>query len=307
MQIKNNIVKKENNKMSTFLASPAIKQMINNTVQKSKEFCTSLVSLVSNNPAIAKCENSSVLAACLLGESLHLPSSPTLGYFYCVPFNSKNGAPKAQFILGYKGYVQLAARTGAYKKINVLPVKAGELARWDPLNEEIELNLIENEAERAAAPTTGYYAMFEYINGFRKAIYWSREKMMAHAAQYSKAFNAEAYKKYIAGQIPAGEMWRYSSFWYKDFDAMGCKTMLRQLIGKWGITSADMVRAMESEEKPMTVNNDGIAEAITVEPEAIETAAKPEPPAPAEAPKPEDVAEVYEGEIPPGEEDPFLA
>ena len=94
---------------------------------------------------------------------------------------------------------------------------------FDPLNEEINVRLIEDEMEREQAPTIGYYAMFEYLNGFRKALYWSREKMEAHAQRYSKGYNAK--KGY--------------TFWEKDFDGMAHKTMLRQLISKWGIMSAD--------------------------------------------------------------------
>lgn len=309
MQIKNNIVKKDNNKMSTFLASPAMKQLLANNVRNSKTFSTSVISLVSNNPTIAECEKGSVVAACMLGDSLNLSCSTTLGYFYCVPFNDKkSGMKKAQFILGYKGFIQLAIRTGAYKKLNVLPIKAGELKRWDPLNEELEIRLIEDEAEREQAETIGYYASFEYQNGFRKAIYWSKAKMLTHAARYSKAFSAEAYQKLLAGQVSEKEMWKYSSFWYKDFDAMGCKTMIRQLISKWGITSAEMVKAMESDEKTITANEDGTTEAIDVVPEAPEALPAPEPKA--EQPKSEvedNSPEIYEGEIPPEEEDPFLA
>lgn len=85
--------------------------------------------------------------------------------------------------------------------------------------------------------------MFEYTNGFRKAMYWSVEKMLAHADKYSQAFSRDAYVKLINGEIPDKDMWKYSSFWYKDFDAMAKKTMLRQLIGKWGVMSVDMQNA----------------------------------------------------------------
>ena len=94
-----------------------------------------------------------------------------------VPFkNNKKGCKEAQFQLGYKGYIQLAIRSGQYKKLNVLAIKEGELVRFDPLNEEIEVNLIDDEEAREEAKTIGYYAMFEYTNGFRKAMYWSKKK-----------------------------------------------------------------------------------------------------------------------------------
>jgi recombination protein RecT len=89
--------------------------------------------------------------------------------------------------------------------------------------------------------------MFELVNGFRKTMYWSREKMIAHADRYSMAFSASAYKKILDGKIPQGDMWKYSSFWYKDFDGMAYKTMLRQLISKWGVMSIDLQAALDKD------------------------------------------------------------
>ena len=144
-----------------------------------------------------------------------------------------------------KGYIQLAIRSGQYRKINVLPIKEGELVSFDPMTEEIEVNLIEDDELREKTPTAGYYAMFEYVNGFRKAIYWSYKKMLNHADQYSKAFSKKSYQDLKDGKIPEDQKWKYSSFWYKNFDDMACKTMLRQLISKWGIMSIEMQKALE--------------------------------------------------------------
>lgn len=190
------------------------------------------MSAVQVNSDLQECTNPSILSAALLGESLKLSPSPQLGQYYMVPFrNNKKGCKEAQFQLGYKGYIQLAIRSGQYKKLNVLAIKDGELVRFDPLNEEIEVNLIDDEEVREEAKTIGYYAMFEYTNGFRKAMYWSKKKMEAHALKYSKGYAAK--KGY--------------AFWEKDFDGMAYKTMLRQLISKWGIMSIDMQNAMESD------------------------------------------------------------
>lgn len=221
-----------------------------------------------------ECTNQSILSGALLGESLKLSPSPQLGQYYLVPFNDKNKGKVAQFQLGYKGYIQLAIRSGQYKKLNVLAIKEGELIRFDPLNEEIEVRLIEDEEEREQANTIGYYAMFEYTNGFRKAIYWSKRKMEAHALKYSKGYQAK--KGY--------------TFWEKDFDGMAYKTMLRQLISKWGIMSIDMASAIDSD--MAVINEDGTkdyvdndATVFDMEPaqEATPQQSQPEPAVPVDA------------------------
>ena len=235
---------------STFMTSAAVKKRIDAMIggDGGPRFISSIVSAVSVNPALSQCDYGTILSAALLGESLKLSPSPQLGQYYMVPFNDKKRGQKvAQFQLGYKGYIQMAIRSGQYKKLNVLAIKDGELIRFDPLNEEIEVRLIDDEKQREAARTIGYYAMFEYTNGFRKAMYWSVDKMMAHADKYSMAFSAAKYQDLLAGRIPQSEMWKYSSFWYKDFDGMAYKTMLRQLISKWGIMSIDLQQAMTND------------------------------------------------------------
>ena len=220
--------------LTAYLTNYAVKNQINNVVgsKNGDRFIASIVSAVQVNSDLQECTNPSILSAALLGESLKLSPSPQLGQYYMVPFrNNKKGCKEAQFQLGYKGYIQLAIRSGQYKKLNVLAIKDGELVRFDPLNEEIEVNLIDDEEVREEAKTIGYYAMFEYTNGFRKAMYWSKKKMEAHALKYSKGYAAK--KGY--------------TFWEKDFDGMAYKTMLRQLISKWGIMSIDMQNAMESD------------------------------------------------------------
>jgi recombination protein RecT len=282
MAVSNSLVQSRGGKpktFSAFLTSDAIKHKINEMVggRDGQRFITSIISAVSTNPALSECEHSTILSAAMLGESLKLSPSPQLGQYYMVPFkDKKRGCKVAQFQLGYKGYIQLAIRSGYYKKLNVLAIKQGELIRFDPLEEEIEVNLVENDTEREALPTIGYYAMFEYQNGFKKAMYWSREKMMAHADKYSMAFSAKAFEKLQAGEIPEKDLWKYSSFWYKDFDGMAYKTMLRQLISKWGIMSIDLQKAMDGDMG--TINEDGSVDYVDNYPD--------EAPAPAEEPAP---------------------
>jgi recombination protein RecT len=232
--------KQEGNTFSTFLTSDAVKQKINQIVggKDGQRFMTAIISAVSNNPLIADCEHASILSAALIGESLKLSPSAQLGQYYIVPFNDrKNQRKVAQFQIGYKGYLQLAIRSGQYKKINVIAIKTGELVHYDPLNEELEVNLIQDDETREASETVGYYAMFEYLNGFRKCMYWSKKKMEFHAKYYS-----QAYKK----DLKEGTDY---SFWTRDFDPMAFKTMLRQIISKWGIMSIEIQQAFEEDKE----------------------------------------------------------
>lgn len=305
MAVSNSLIQSRGGKpktFSAFLTSDAIKHKINEMVggRDGQRFITSIISAVSTNPALSECEHSTILSAAMLGESLKLSPSPQLGQYYMVPFkDKKRGCKVAQFQLGYKGYIQLAIRSGYYKKLNVLAIKQGELVRFDPLEEEIEVNLVENDTEREDLPTIGYYAMFEYQNGFKKAMYWSREKMMAHADKYSMAFSAKAFEKLQAGEIPEKDLWKYSSFWYKDFDGMAYKTMLRQLISKWGIMSIDLQKAMDGDMG--TINEDGSVD-------YVDNYAADESPAPAEEPAPvvvdESTGEIIEEAPAPVGDDP---
>lgn len=242
-------------KFSVAIQSDKYKSLVNSTLgdpNRARRFVAAISSAVAVNPALQECEAASILCGALLGESLNLSPSPQLGQYYLVPYKKKDKqgnvvSVTAQFQMGYKGYIQLAIRSGYYKKLNVVPIKAGELVKYDAMEESIELTMIEDEDVREQTETVGYYAMFEYLNGFRKAIYWSKSKMEKHADKYSQAFSLDSYKKLLAGEIPQKDMWKYSSFWYKNFDDMACKTMLRQLISKWGIMSIDLQEAFEKD------------------------------------------------------------
>ncbi len=244
-------------KFSVAIQSDTYKKLINQTLgdkNRATRFIASISSAVATNPDLQQCDAGTILSGALLGESLNLSPSPQLGQYYLVPFNKKTGnkdesgreiyTKVAQFQLGYKGYIQLAIRSGQYKKLNVLAIKKGELVRYDPLNEEIEVQLIDDEEQREQTETIGYYAMFEYVNGFKKSLYWSKSKMENHAIKYSKGY--AAHKGY--------------TFWEKDFDGMAFKTMLRQLISKWGIMSIEMEQAVEKDMS--TINTDGSYEYV---------------------------------------------
>lgn len=273
MAVSNSLTTKANQKMgmTAYLTQDAVKDQINKVLggKNGTRFITSIVSAVNNNEQLQQCTNQSILSAALLGESLNLSPSPMLGYYYMVPFNDKNKGKVAQFQIGYKGLIQLAIRSGQYKKINVMSIKKGELEYFDPLNEEIKVKLmVDNWDAREKAETIGYYAMFELVNGFKKAIYWSKDQMEAHALQYSQGYRAK--KGY--------------TFWEKDFDAMAHKTLLRQLLSKWGIMSTELQAAVEADEA--VINEDGSK--TYVETEEVIDVQEPTP-APAEeaAPAPD--------------------
>ena len=258
----NIITQEQRPKFSVMISTPGYQKLINNTLKdqnRAQRFIAAITSAVAVNPALQDCDPATILSGALLGESLGLSPSPQLGQYYLVPYdNRKKGCKDAQFQMGYKGYVQLALRSGCYKRLNVIAVKAGELLRFDPLTEDIELRPIPDEEDREKAATIGYLAMFEYLNGFRKTLYWSREKMINHADRYSPAFSKDAtfgkypkvsFADYCAGNYPKSDDWKYSSFWYKNFDAMAYKTMLRQLISKWGIMSVELQMAFEEDSR----------------------------------------------------------
>ena len=308
MPVNNSLVTQqqaENNlPFSTVINSVPYQKMISNALKDrstANRFISSIVSAVATTPTLQTCTPKTIVSAALLGEALKLSPSPQLGQFYLVPFKQKEKRDKngrvvaeactnATFVLGYKGYIQLATRSGEYKHINAMPIKEGELVDYNPFDDDITLQYTDNEELRATLPTIGYYAMFEYHNGFKKVMYWSKEKMIAHAAAYSPAFSAEGLKALENGKVPQNELWKYSSFWYKDFDGMACKTMLRQLISKWGLMSVEMQKAFdadggvigdngeitfsdnerETEQQPQQSDNIIDAEVVT-EPEAEES------------------------------------
>ena len=319
MAVNNTLIKSQEERkqlpFSVAIQGRGYQNLINNTLRDpavANRFVASVTSAVSANAELQKCEAGSILSAALLGESLKLSPSPQLGQFYMVPFKQKEKtdkqgnviqqeSTKAQFILGYKGYIQLAIRSGQYRKLNVLPLKQGEVIGFDPLEETIRVRMVQDEFQREQLPTIGYYAFFEYINGFKKAIYWTREKMLAHADRYSAAFSAYgttgrypkvSYDDYVAGKYDQKDEWKYSSFWYKDFDGMACKTLLRQLISKWGVMSIDLQTAIE---KDMSViNANGQTEFVESVPAASEMSEMPDPDPVEPAPAAPDVIDIMD-------------
>lgn len=243
----NNQVVNSKPKFSVAIQTDSIKKLINNTLgdpDRARRFVASITSAVATNPALQECDNGSIIASALLGEALNLSPSPQLGQYYLVPYkNTKKGTIDAQFQLGFKGYLALAMRSGQYKDIDVIEIKEGEFKGRNKENGKFEFEFMQDEEKRMQKETIGYLGYFELLNGFTKKLYISKSQMEQHANTYSKAFDLATYRKIQAGQVPEKDMWKYSSFWYKNFDQMAFKTVLRQLISKWGVMSIEMQEA----------------------------------------------------------------
>lgn len=276
-QTKSTGIKGFNNLINSDLMRTKINQMVGAT--DSQEFITSITSAVNTNPALAECDPQTIISAALLGQSLHLKPSPQLGYFYMVPFNNrKKGTKEAQFQLGYKGLLQLAIRTSEYIDIDAIEIKEGEYKGRDKFTGRPKFEFVEDDDIRENLPVVGYMAYFEMKNGYIKRLYWSKTKMENHADTYSMAFDLEKYHDLQEGKIPQSEQWKYSSFWYKNFDEMAKKTMLRQLLSKHGLLSTEMQKAVESDQavitkdlQPEYVDNENVIDNAAVEKEQTQS------------------------------------
>jgi len=251
--------------------------------KKAPQFMSSLLNLYSGDPNIQAAEPMSIISSAMVAASLDLPVDKNLGYAWIVPFyDSKKGHKAAQFQLGYKGYIQLALRTGQYKAINVIAVREGELKKWNRLTEEIELDLEGATSDKVI----GYCGYFKLINGFEKTVYWTRDEIEAHRIKHNKMKDKKA----------------LNNVWKSDYDAMAMKTVLRNMLGKWGILSIEMQTAISNDEQE---THDITDEANEEEPEVIDyqpesETAKEEEPQPEQA-QPEDkksAAEMDENDLP---------
>lgn len=203
--------------------------------KRAPQFMASIVNLVSSDANLQACQPVSVIQACVMAATMDLPVDKNLGYAWIIPYGNK-----ATFQIGYKGYIQLALRSGQYKAINVISVHEGELIEWNPLTEELKIDF----AQKKSDAVIGYAGYFELLNGFRKAVYWGKEDIVAHRKRFSKT--------------------KSGSVWDTNFDAMAKKTVVRNLLSKWGILSIAMQTAESIEtraeddtaQEPVLVNPD---------------------------------------------------
>lgn len=246
--------------LEAWISSDNVKKKFNEVLDKSAgAFVTSLLSLVKSTPQLQNCDPKTTISAAMTAATLKLPINPNLGFAYIVPYKTD-----ATFQLGYKGIIQLAMRTGQYKTINASVVHEGEVEDIDFITGEII------RGKRRSNEIIGYIAYFKLVNGFEKTLYMTKEDMELHASQFSQSYNTD--KRYG----------KTRSVWSTNFDAMALKTVLKQLISKYGIMSIDMqggdamATAMSSDQA--VISEDGTPQYIdNGEPQNITPESQPEP------------------------------
>lgn len=225
----------KNYSLKQLTQSPTVISKFTNVIGKrAPQFLSSVLNLANNNKNFDKVDPNTVMGAAMVAATLDLPVNPNLGYMYIIPYGNN-----AQAQIGYKGYIQLAQRSGLYKRLNAVAVYADEFKGFNPLTEEIDYEphfKNRDESEQAI----GYVGHFELTNGFSKTVYWTREQIDEHRRRFSK----------MSGQSQPTGVWR------DNFDAMALKTVIKNLLSKWGPLSTEMQTAYESDESTTTLNSD---------------------------------------------------
>ncbi|MGY6209889.1 recombinase RecT [Cytobacillus firmus] len=223
--------------LKSLLNTPTMQKKFEQVLaNKAPQFMASVLNLYNGDTGLREAEPMSIVSSAMVAASLDLPVDKNLGYAWIVAFyDSKKGYKAAQFQLGYKGYIQLALRSGQYKAINVIPVYEGELLKWNRLTEEIDLDLDARKSDKVI----GYCGYFKLVNGFEKTVYWTRDEVEAHRIKHNKAKDKKS----------------LNNVWRSDYDAMAMKTVLRNMLGKWGILSIDMQKAFSEDEQEREVKD----------------------------------------------------
>jgi recombinase, phage recT family len=238
-----------------FFNSPAVKQKFSEVLDgNGQQFVASLLSIVTNNNLLAKATNESIMTAAMKAATLKLPIEPSLGMAYIVPYNKneKQGNTwvkinEAQFQMGYKGFIQLAQRSGQIRNINCDIVYKEEFLRYDKVYGTLHLK----EEQVDSGEVEGYFASLELINGFRKMIFWKKEKVIAHAQKYSKTYDKQI------GDFKSGTPWK------TEFDAMAQKTLIKELLSKYAPLSTELQEAIIADNEDSNVNEVKRAKDVT--------------------------------------------
>jgi recombination protein RecT len=220
-----------------YLAQEATKKRFNEVLgQKANQYMASIVNTVSASAQLQKCDPVSILSAAFVAASYDLPIDSNLGFAAMVPYGEK-----AQFQMMYKGFVQLAIRSGAYEDMNVSEVYEDELVSYNPITGVVELtedfSKCSQRKEGQTDKIVGYYAWFRLLTGFHKSLYMTVDECRNHAKKYSASYKQDLKKGWTGSK------------WTTDFDAMARKTVLKLLLSRWGVLSIDMQRAIEDDQK----------------------------------------------------------
>ena len=227
------------------ITTPATQKYLSDLLKERKgAFVSNVTALVANNVNLQECEPFTVMFAALKATALNLPIEPSLGMAHVIPYkNKKRGITEAQFQIGYKGFQQLALRTGQYKRINTTEVREGEIGKRDRLTGEIEWHWIDDDVKRLQTPIVGYVNHFQLLNGFESTFYMSKEEMNAHALRYSQTYKSK--EQFI----------REQSKWTTDFDAMAMKTVIKLNLSKNGVLSVELADAIRADQSVMREEN----------------------------------------------------
>lgn len=271
MKAKTTLVSSRGPSFGQIINSGSMRSMIDKTLgdqARATRFVSTLVAAVSDSEQLAACDPKSVISSALKGEALGL--NLALQGFHLLPFGNQ-----CTFIIGYKGYIQLALRTGLYEDLDAMEIREGEYKGKNPRTGQPMLQFIEDDDERETKPIIGYYAFIQLKDGFFKSIYWSKQKMLEHANRYSAAFSLQTYNKYINKESLTDKERRQveNGPWYDTNGsqiAMGKKTVLRQLLNSgFAPLSIEMQNLMAEDDKN-EAGGESIANAL-VNPEVAET------------------------------------
>ena len=264
MALQNNLVKSSpqqgKKKFSVLIKEDTYKNLINGTLQDPKRatrFIANISTAVALNPKLNECDPATILSAGLVAETLNLPLNQSFGRAFLIPFDEKEYNPQTrkretvrtvcQLQIGYKAFVEMALRSGQYESISATEVREGEyLGRSEETAEPI-FSFITDDDIREEKPIVGYMASFVTIYGFKKKIYFTKKKMENHATTYSTAYASD--KKY-------GTSYSYWSKSAESYDEMAKKTVLKQLLSKWGVLSAELQEAIIKDQSVIKSNGD---------------------------------------------------
>lgn len=242
--------------LKELFSTPEIRKTISDTLGPARvqTFIGSALS-VAQDPKISAIEPTSVFNCLLKSATYNFPIDPALGYAHIVPYKNKNDVKVAQFQIGVKGIVELALRTGQYRRLNVKDVREGEVRGLDFYG---EVDIQWNTKNRNELPIVGYMAAYELMNGMTKRVYWSIDKIKEHANRYSKAHQNAIKTKDFGDDL-----------WTNSFDAMAQKTVLKDLL-KYAPKSIELQNALQFDqavierkngvEKPIYVDNENNSE-----------------------------------------------